>query len=220
MKDPEHQGINLVLVGQFNPSIFQPVWFASEDLIRAGEADTAKIEIIHPDLAIININMEGFRIEVTPVRFSISTSQVPYFEVIRDLALGTFRILKHTPISMLGINFLAHYKLDSEEKWHEVGHTLAPKLPWGDALDSPGLRSLTMEESRRRDGQAGHLRVKVEPSTKVNPGIYLDINDHFQKPNDSKTTGSEEIMTILEKSWEASLERSGKIIRTLLEQHL
>ncbi len=218
MKNPELQGINIVLVGNFNPSIFQPVWFASEDLIRRGEADAAKIEIIHPDLAIFDI--EGYRIEVNQIRFSISTTQAPYFEVIRDLTLGTFRSLKHTPISMMGINFLAHFKIDSEEKWHEIGHILAPKPPWGDALDSPGLRSLTMEESKRRDGRAGHLRVKVEPSVKIIPGIYLDINDHFQKPSGSKTTGSEEIMTILDNSWEASLERSDKIIRTLLEQHL
>lgn len=218
MKDPEIQSVTIVLVGSFNPSIFHPVWFASENLIRAGEADTAKIEIIHPDIAIFD--MEGFRIEVNQTRFSISTTQEPYFVVIRDLTLGTFGILKHTPITMLGINFLAHFKIDSEEKWHEVGHILAPKPPWGDALDSPGLRSLTMQEDRRRDGQAGYIRVKVEPSAKINPGIFVDINDHFQKPSESKTTGSEEIMTILNNSWEASLQRSDKIIRTLLEQHL
>jgi hypothetical protein len=218
MKDPEFQGMHVVLVGAFNPSIFHPVWFASEGLIRGGEADTAEIEIIHPDLAIFA--MEGFRIEINKIRFSVSTTQGSLFEVVRDLALGTFRILKHTPINMLGINFEAHYKMNSVEKWHEVGHTLAPKPPWGDTLDAPGMRSLTMEEAIRRDGHAGYLRVKVEPSVRIIPGVYVNINDHFQKPSDSKTTGSEEMMVILENTWETSRQRSSEIIRTLLERHL
>lgn len=218
MKDPEIQATLIVLVGDFNPSIFHPVWLASEGLIREGEANTATIEIIHPDLAIFN--MEGFRIEVNKTRFSILTLQASYDEAIRDLTLGTFRLLKHTPVSMMGINFEAHYRMDSEEKWHKVGDTLAPKHPWGDTLDSPGMRSLTMEEAKRRDGRAGYFRVKVEPSTRVHPGIFLGINDHFQKPIDSKTLGSEEMITILENSWEASRKRSDEIIRTLLEQYL
>jgi hypothetical protein len=218
MKDPELQSVNIVLAGDFNPSIFHPAWFASEGLIRVGEAETAEIDIIHPELAIFDI--EGFHIEVNKGRFSIVTTQASYYEAIRDLALGTFRILKHTPINMMGINFQAHFRMDSEEKWNEVGDILAPKPPWGDALDSPGMRSLTMEEGKRRDGLTGYLRVKVEPSVKVIPGIYLDINDHFQKPSDSKTRGSEEIITILEKSWDASRQRTVEIIRTLLEKHL
>jgi hypothetical protein len=30
----------------FNPQIFQPAWFAAEGLIRKGEAEAAKIEIV------------------------------------------------------------------------------------------------------------------------------------------------------------------------------
>ena len=31
---PEIQGANIVLLGDFNPKIFQPAWFAAQDLIR------------------------------------------------------------------------------------------------------------------------------------------------------------------------------------------
>ena len=41
------EGHNIVIIGSFNPQIFQPAWFANEGLVRKGEAETAKIVIIH-----------------------------------------------------------------------------------------------------------------------------------------------------------------------------
>ena len=44
---PELYRISIVLLGNFNPKIFQSAWFASQNLIRKIEANEAKIEIIH-----------------------------------------------------------------------------------------------------------------------------------------------------------------------------
>jgi hypothetical protein len=47
---PEIQGISIVLLVDFNPKIFQPAWFAAQNLIRQQEADEATIHIkVHPD---------------------------------------------------------------------------------------------------------------------------------------------------------------------------
>ena len=48
----ELSGINIVMLGSFNPKIFQPAWFAANELIRNLEAEEADTQIIHNDISI------------------------------------------------------------------------------------------------------------------------------------------------------------------------
>ena len=41
---PQFEGVTIVLLGQFNPAIFQPAWLAAENLVRPQEAESAEIE--------------------------------------------------------------------------------------------------------------------------------------------------------------------------------
>src|SRR5437870_4919946 len=93
---PEIDAHSVVFVGDFNPKIFQPAWFAAQNLLRQEEADAAKIEIIHPE--IVRFSLDWLHVEVVHERFKASTLQFPYFEILRDLTVGTFKILRHTPI--------------------------------------------------------------------------------------------------------------------------
>jgi hypothetical protein len=46
--DPFSESLNVVLVGSFNPAIFQPEWFVRQKLISA---DTAwKVGVVSPDV--------------------------------------------------------------------------------------------------------------------------------------------------------------------------
>src|SRR5688572_1822642 len=117
---PKLEGVMIVLVGAFNPQIFQPAWFASEKLIRKEEADSARIEIIHGDLTVFSL--DWCKLEVTDDRFRIDTSSLQQYspELIRDLTLGTFGILRHTPLKMMGLNTMYHFEVASEEVWHSI----------------------------------------------------------------------------------------------------
>jgi hypothetical protein len=209
---PFQQGHHIVLLGDFNPKIFQPAWFAAQELIGKAEAENADIEIVHPEVVIFRLNW--LRLEVTRERFSAGTIQDSFEEVTRDLVLGTFRILSHTPIKKIGINTEAHFEVGSIEKYHSIGHTLAPKEVWNDLLLKPGLRSLTME-GVRPDGIKGQIQVTVEPSLRVQPGLYIRINDHFEVDNPDSVLGSDEIVAIIEKNWPLTVERANCIITTL-----
>ena len=44
------QMVDIVFLGRFNPSIFQPMWFSSHGLLREEEADEAEIGLIHPEV--------------------------------------------------------------------------------------------------------------------------------------------------------------------------
>ncbi len=61
------QGVTIVVLGAFNPSIFQPSWFVQEELVRSDEGESVELEIIHPEMTIFN--MEWFRFQVNRDRF-------------------------------------------------------------------------------------------------------------------------------------------------------
>jgi hypothetical protein len=208
---PAIQGISIVLVGDFNPKIFQPAWFAAEHLIRVTEADAADITIINPEIVIFKL--DWLEVQITSDRCSFITTQDAYYEVVRDLCLGTFKLLRHTPIQKMGINRDLHFKMKSIEEWHAFGHKVAPKELWNKTLKNPGLIGLSIE-GVREDGLKGYIRVKVEPSRRAHPGIYIQINDHYE--TDNSEIGCETIINILDSSWNRSFDKSEIIINDIL----
>lgn len=207
------QGANVVLRGQFNPAMFHPAWLAAHDLIRDQEADAAEIKIIHPEAAVFDV--EWLQVRVTRDRFQAASVQEAYYEALRDLVLGTFTILDQTPLRVMGVNRDFHYQLGSEEAWHAVGDRLAPKQDWSGILKEPGLRSLTMQ-GRRPDSYSGYIGVKVQPSNRVDLGIYIEVNDHYQLTSDSNTpAGKSDVFTILSEDWQDSMKRGVDIATRL-----
>lgn len=212
---PQIQGVTVVLLGDFNPKIFQPAWFSAEGLIRDKEAEKAEIEIIHSD--VVSFTLDWLRFQVTPERLLAATTQEPYYEPLRDLILGTFSLLRHTPIDKMGINREMHFRLSSEESWHTFGHRLAPKTIWNGILHEPGMRSLTME-GKRQDDYKGCIRAQVEPSVRVHPGVYIKVNDHYEVEDQHPGTGCEAILEMFENSWNESLQRASQIGQALMEK--
>ncbi len=215
VKKPEIEGMNIVFRGDFNPKIFQPAWFAAQGLIRNEEADEATVEIIHPTIVVFTL--DWLQIQIEPNRFYAGTNQSPYFEILKDLILGTFRILNHTPIKMIGINYNSHFPMDSEDAWHDVGHRVAPKDMWNKILKKPGLRSLTMQ-GERPDDHKGRIAVRIEPSNRARHGVFININDHYELKDPESVLGCEAIIDMLESEWKSSVTRSQRIAITILEQ--
>lgn len=210
----ELSGINIVILGSFNPKIFQPAWFAANELIRKLEAEEADTEIIHNDISIFRIG-DWLRLEVTRDRFNASTEQEAYFEVLVDFVLGTFSLLSHTPAGILGINTAMHYRVKNEKLWHEIGDKLAPKEPWKLLMRAPRLTRVEMQDVRV-DGPKGYLRVRVEPSTRITPGIFINTNDHYEVDDPKNATGCSELMEILNTNWKSSIYGVGDIAGTII----
>lgn len=62
MSKAEIRGISLVLLGDFNPIIFQPRWFMSENLITQAESDDADVQIVHPDVTTFQLPWIGINV--------------------------------------------------------------------------------------------------------------------------------------------------------------
>jgi hypothetical protein len=210
---PEVEGLNIVIIGDFTPSLMQPAWFAMNQLIRRQEAEDAKIQIIHAEVS--EFRLEWLRLQVTRDRFAAYTSQVPYFEPLRDFVMGTFRILGHTPISKIGINLEQHFAMRTPEILNSLGDKLAPKQGW-DRLKRPGLMSLTMRGDRE-DGYTGFKLVRVEPSRTVANGVSFNVNDHYELgEGDKDLMGASKMVELLTKNWANTMVASAKIIESIL----
>jgi hypothetical protein len=207
------EGIEIVLIGSFNPKIVQPAWLATEGLVPKGEADAAKLHIVHPELT--SFSLGWVSVQVTTDRFVATTDRTDCYEPCRDLVLGIFQLLRHTPVSRMGINRNMHYRMATEEEWHAVGHKLAPKEPWQGILSQPGMKSLLMQ-GQRPDAHNGFVFVRVEPSSKVRPGVYVQVNDHFDRSLDDDTAGCSEMMNILSTCWTASVTRALQVGRSIV----
>lgn len=174
---PEFDNPVIVLLGSFNPAIFQPLWLAQNGLLREEEAKAAEVRVISPEVTVFSTPWMG--VEVTSNRFAARANDGGHALPLRDLVIGTFRLLEHTPITAMGLNRLSHYKMPNREQWDKVGDTLAPKEHWSQILAGKvGMRSLTVE-AQRPESSAKFVRVKVEPSLKVEFGLFIEVNEHF-----------------------------------------
>ena len=176
-RTPEIHGVSVVANGSFNPAIFHPAWFEAMGLIRQQEAESAKINVISSDVAVFET--EWFSLQVLHDKFVAFAIDPTKHLPLRDLVLGTFRILEHTPITALGINDDRHYRMGSEDEWHQFGHFLVPKEPWSALLENTGTRTLVVE-GKAAGAESDRIRIKAEPSIKIHHGVYLQVNQHYE----------------------------------------
>ncbi len=86
-----------------------------------------------------------------------------------------------------------------------------------DALEDLEL-SLTMQQKTRDARPEGYVQVTVQPSVKIrsNAGIYILVNDHYQVVSPDKSVGCDEILTLLEERFEASIRNSEGIVDQIM----
>jgi hypothetical protein len=225
--DPELSSVSIVFIGHFNPSIFQPYWFAANELVSEEAARSAQISVIHPDIAAFTIDMH-FSLQVTRDRFAIDRAVAPWI-VISDLAVRTFgTVLPHTPIGRMGINRLVHFRVKDEATREKIGLLLAPREPWGEfgrrvsgatGTKHGGLQSLTLLQRDVEDRPGGWIQAKIEPSSRIGEGgsgMYMEINDHYEIENWTVPKDAQEIIRILDQQFDRSVAESENIINQIM----
>jgi hypothetical protein len=200
---------SVVLVGSFNPAIFHAAWLARHGLVQDSEAEHAQIEVISPDVAIFNLNW--VRLEVIHERFVARTNDETRFDPLRDLVVGTFQLLEHTPVSQLGLNRELWFEMPSEEPWHQIGDTLAPKEIWREDLKNPGMKRLTIQ-AERSDDYPGYINITVQPTQpKV---VSFAINDHYELGEANGRRAGQ----IIAARWDKSIAASKQLALSILHK--
>lgn len=218
---PEISGVGIVLVGEFKPATFTPVWFSTHGLLPE-PADKGTQSQVLQEQVVAAFSTEWLRLEVTPNRFLGETLQAPHIR-LRDFVVRVFKEqLDQTPLVGLGINRQVHFQVKTSAVRDRIGRRLAPVEPWGAWKDIlhldgkyGGMTSLTMSQRKpvdRLDG--GSINVKIEPSNRIGQGgtgVYVAINDHYA--GDLSEPGSTRFLVeLLEDNFETSLRRSDGII--------
>ncbi len=202
--DLQTEGLDLVLIGKFNPQIFQPFWFAKNELIPDSEADSAKVNLVHPTIS--DFTLDWCHLNVAAERLTLSTKRPERYPLLFDLLVSTFSILSHTPITAVGINRRFVYRFSSEENWHAFGDRIAPKQPWADALEKPGLLGMQMK-GFRTDSLNGAINVYVQSG--ATPDVTLLVNDHFDISEEEQKNFR--LADLLDAQQKISMERAEKI---------
>ena len=218
--EPEISGVSVVLLGDFNPAIFTPAWFALHDLLPESVADSADLQVAHQQVT--DFVADWLRLQVTAERFSVGTSQAPYIR-LRDLVARIFKeYLHHTPLRAFGINREVHFQVPSFTARDRIGRTLAPVEPWGAwrhnlGLDGEhgGMTSLTMSQvDPKGRPTGGQINVTVETSKQIGKGrtgVYVRVNDHYAIENAELGTAGR-LMQLFEDNFDTSLKRSDDIV--------
>lgn len=206
--------VSIVLVGNFNPAIFQPTWLASKGLIRESEATSASIEVIHPEIA--QFRAGWLHLAVTTTKFVASTADPAHRAPLRDLVMGIFELLDQTPTTRLGLNRSVHVDLTDDETWHGLGHLVAPKEPWAGILEKPGMRVLLMEGDRR-DKRPGRTFFRVEPSQKFPHAAFIDVNSEYQPADPERPNGNTAYFVgCIREDWDRVIGEAQAAIETLV----
>lgn len=209
-RTPEAEGLDVVLVGSFNPAIFHPDWFLRQGIIAEQDAKEAKTQDVSGEITVVQLC--GIRLQCVSDRFGLGTTNISVAERMQDLILQTFTLLSHTPIVACGINPHVHYSVGSVGYWHKIGHTLAPKeLVWHDLLEQPGMQSLTIKAPRKGEFP-GEINVTVEPSVKFPPGIFVRTNYHYGLPAETVHAGSaEQALKFIKSEWKTACGMGRKV---------
>jgi hypothetical protein len=211
----EIDSVAIVLVGSFNPPIFQPRWLGAKGFVRGEEADSADVKL-SPDMSAFSLG-DWLTMEVRSDRFTAIAADIAHAGPLLDLVVGLFRILEHTPFHKLGINRHMHYRMGTDSARMALGRVLVPPAPWMETMTSPLMRSLTMQ-GKRPGSPAVHVNVTVEPSPRVQPltrGVYVVMNEHFEKPEDNIATAGH-LLDLLASEWQPSLDFGKSIAEHIL----
>ncbi len=141
--EPEQSVFAVVILGSFNPQIFHPLWYADNELIAREQVDDVRDLICSDEISAFVLDEVHFQIERH--RFGLTTKDASRALNLRDLAVNTFTILEHTPLTAIGLNRDMRFRLEEREHWDKIGHELAPKGKWDGIIESPGMRIVAME---------------------------------------------------------------------------
>jgi len=179
--EPDRQSFAIVVLGDFNPSIFQPLWFSANGLMAEEQTKDATISVIHKRIA--SFLIDKIQVQVDDSRLGLTTVESSQGPILRDLAIGTLSILEHTPLTAIGLNRDMIFTIENDEAWHAIGDRLVPKSDWMPIVDGPGMQQVIVR-GKRLHCRADRVDFRVQPSD--NRGVLIAVNQHYQLETDKR----------------------------------
>jgi len=208
--------VSIVLLGNFNPAIFTPAWFAQNQLVSREDSDKADVKVVHPDYSQFTVG--ELTISVEHQRFIVACD-APRYDMVKDLAIGAFgNVLFHTPLRGIGINREFHFDAGSFLARDAVGARLAPREAWGDwgpylqndgkdLAEFGGLLSISLREMHLKSEFRGFVQADLQPSMLPQlgtSGIFMVVNNHYEIKSEGAGKSTDRMVMLLEQEWGAA----------------
>lgn len=223
---PEATSGNIVAIGDFNPAIFTPDWLESQQLIGAQDAQgmrEAENLVITRQVAVLET--DSFLLKIDEGRFQAHSKGV-LTPALRDLAIGIFELVPHTPAKFLGQNFVTLFKFFDTDAYHLVGDVLAPKPIWQKLFPNDehaiGLGSMTIQVQKgsRTSLKSKDMRnIIIHKGSGAGNSIQITYNDHHDLGVDRQggTSSAAHAAEILRDTWENSWHEASCVVQQLID---
>lgn len=213
----EFDRLVIVCLGGFNPQIFHPSWFSGQGLLREEEAAHAAsgefaLEVVHPQ--VVRFALDWLTLEATTERFTVATEQESAAEWARDLFIGTFQLLSHTPTRIVGVNRRYILSYETRDEFDALGWTVVPKANWEPVLELPGMTQVIIQGARP-DDENGYIRAILEPVLDGTFRASLVVNDHVVYSDENSSASTRRLCETLASAY---WREAGSRARAVLDQ--
>ena len=205
---------NIILLAQnFNPTIFSDSWLKSYEIL--GKDEVVKQQIYTP--IAVNLTTESFSLVITPEQLQLTIQEnAPAIETIQRTTAKIIRLLPHTPLAALGINFDWFAEPEDAKRYYELSREFCvpqnnPILKFFGKIDSRFGIYMSADHGDFRLKLDIKPRIYVHEKEKIE-GLNFSFNFHRDlKPNVAKQTSSDLVLPLLDQ-WKALKEKSEEIM--------
>lgn len=217
------QRASIVILGNFNPVIFQPEWFRRFKILPEQEIaaaleekviakPSANVQIVSCYTNIIStqkteLNFPSYGLKAQPARFEFYSDKKSCFQELAESAIKIFELLSHTPVNSIGLNFLADFAVENVE------NTLKALFP-----TSPEIAKEAFGEQYKVGGKFFfnhnncNIQVLVQHSDQIENGIHINFNFSIKVVSHN----TEELLSAIRENYDSNLKEAEKITQTLL----
>jgi len=213
--DLESMGaVSIELVGLFNPMILQPHWLLANGLIDQDDyqhlTDSSENRfVVTPEFT--GLRLDWSSIEATRDACSLTSENATDTpDRIRELALGIFGYLPHTPIHRVSVVYSRHFALPAEA-WDALAERLAPAGPLKPVVTGARLRAV----EHIAESDDGHLTIVVEPSVWDGFTAFVAVEDAIDL-DDKDGRAAQLALRVLDERWKAIRLRAENIMECLM----
>lgn len=215
----------VIILGNFNPAIIHPEWLDRNQVLPPTEVrDIAEEkEVVEKDLKGIKVrfiasnifvssaetrlSLPSYRINVTPDKFDAMALKREKYKELCEFVASTFKILEHTPVKAMGINFISSLKFSEHAR--DLMHRYFCAEP--KALTSIFGERYLIDSTVRYDYKDFKVTVRLGLKEKKDE-IDIDFNYHIGL---NEKEGTKELIENLLENFKPTMLNADNVIRGL-----
>lgn len=199
---PTYREANIVVVGNFNPAIFQPAWLRKHDLLPEYELLNAETTphalVVASEYAALSFT--SLRLEVYRERWILTTERPDWAADLGGLATSILSKLPETPVKAVGFNLSQHRPLR--------GDLAAVLKKWGPMNALGELAGTDYEPLPCVRARWGAFRVtlQLQPSLRQPRAVWVALN--YERTD---VPSVEALLQVLAEHWSPTLEHANGV---------